>query len=338
MMQGAIFTAPRASMPRILITRKLPSIAVELLTGAGFEVTVGETERLLTRDELIAHAKQHDAILCTLTESIDKEFLAACGHLRIISQFGVGYDNIDIAEATRLGIPVGNTPGVLTDATADIAFALMLAVSRKMFHLHKSIINGQWTHFQPTKDLGIELKGKTLGVFGLGRIGIEMAKRCQGAFGMKLIYHNRNRNTDAETSLGAAYVSFNELLAQSDVLSVHSVLSADTRGIFNGSTFRKMKPTSIFLNTARGGIHNEAELTEALQSKTIWGAGLDVTNPEPMAKDNPLLSMENVAVLPHVGSGTTEARTEMARLAAMNIVGLFLDKKIPNQVNKVAVR
>jgi glyoxylate reductase len=324
-------------MPRILVTRKLPSIAVDLITKAGLTVTIGETDRLLTRAELIAQAKQHDAILCTLTESIDKEFLAACGHLKIISQFGVGYDNIDIADATRLGIPVGNTPGVLTDATADIAFALMLAVSRKMFHLHKSIINGQWTHFQPTKDLGIELKGKTLGVFGLGRIGVEMAKRCQGAFSMKVIYHNRNRNTEAETTLGAEYVTLDDLLAQSDVLSVHSVLSSDTRGMFNESVFKKMKPTSIFINTARGGIHNETDLLEALKSKHIWGAGLDVTNPEPMAKDNPLLSMENVAVLPHVGSGTTEARTEMARLAAMNIVGFFLDKRIPNQVNKVGV-
>jgi glyoxylate reductase len=320
---------------KILVTRKLPPIAVDLLTKAGFIVTVGEADGLMTRDELISQAKQHDAILCTLTEKIDKDFLAACSHLKIISQFGVGYDNIDIAEATRLGIPVGNTPGVLTDATADIAFALMLAVSRKMFHLHKSIIKGEWTYFQPSKDLGFELKGKTLGVFGLGRIGIEMAKRCRGAFQMKVIYHNRKPNPEAGNSLGATHVSFNELLSQSDVLSVHSVLSADTRGIFNKATFEKMKPTSIFINTARGGIHNEEDLVRALRSKKIWGAGLDVTNPEPMSKDNPLLSLDNVAILPHVGSGTIEARSGMARLAAENIVEFFLTERIPHQVNKV---
>jgi glyoxylate reductase len=323
---------------RILITRKLPAIAVELLTKAGLHVTVGERDGLMSREELIAQAKQHDAILCTLTEKIDKDFLASCGHLKIISQFGVGYDNIDVPEATRLGIPVGNTPGVLTDATADLAFALMLAVSRKMFHLHKSIIRGEWTYFQPSKDLGIELKGKTLGVYGLGRIGIEMAKRCQGAFAMKVIYHNRKRNLEAEKELDADYVSFDKLLADSDILSVHSVLSTETRGVFGKDAFEKMKPSSIFLNTARGGIHKEEDLLDALRSKKIWGAGLDVTNPEPMVKDNPLLSMDNVAVLPHVGSGTVQARTEMARLAATNIVEFFLNKRIPHHVNREVVR
>jgi glyoxylate reductase len=322
-------------MPRILVTRKLPAIAVDLLTKAGFTVTVGEGDRLMTRDELLSQAKQHDAIICTLTEKIDKEFLAACSHLRIISQFGVGYDNIDVTEATRLGIPVSNTPGVLTNATADIAFALMLAVSRKMFHLHKSIIRGDWTYFQPSKDLGFELKGKTLGVFGLGRIGIEMAKRCRGAFQMNVIYHNRKQSPEADKDLAASLVSFNDLLSKSDVLSVHSVLSPDTRGIFNYAAFEKMKPSSIFINTARGGIHNEVDLVEALRTKKIWGAGLDVTNPEPMSKDNALLSMDNVAILPHVGSGTIEARSGMARLAAENIVEFFLRKRIPYQVNNV---
>jgi glyoxylate reductase len=319
------------TMFKVLVTRKLPPIASDLLTAAGFQVTVGEKDRLMTRDELISAAKQHDAILCTLTEKIDKEFLAACSHLKIISQFGVGYDNIDIAEATRHGIPVSNTPGVLTDATADIAFALMMAVSRKMFHLHKSILRGAWTYFQPTKDLGVELKGKTLGIFGLGRIGLEMARRCRGAFNMNVIYHNRNRSAQA-ANVGAQYVSFEDLLAQSDVLSVHAVLSAETRGIFDKAAFNKMKPTSIFINTARGGLHNEDALIDALRAGKVWGAGLDVTNPEPMDKDNPLLSMENVAVLPHVGSGTTEARTEMARLAATNIVERLSNRKVPHQV------
>jgi glyoxylate reductase len=318
---------------RILVTRRFPDIAVQLLRDAGLDVTEWPEERLMTEAELITAAKNHQAILCTLTEKIDRNFLQQCSHLRIISQFGVGYDNINVSEATRLKIPVGNTPGVLTDATADLAFTLMLSVARKTFHLHKSIAKGEWKYFQPTANLGLELKGKTLGIFGMGRIGAEMALRCKGAYGMKVIYHNRNRSTRNEELTGARYVSFGELLAASDVISVHSVLNDETREIFNKAAFQQMKPSSIFINTARGGIHNELDLTEALRTKKIWGAGLDVTNPEPMLAGNPLLSMENVAVLPHVGSGTVEARTEMARLAAMNIVEFFRTGQVPHIVN-----
>jgi glyoxylate reductase len=321
------------STPRILVTRLFPPIAVRLLREAGLDVTEWTKDTLLTPGELIQQSKQSSAILCTLTDKIDKEFLTNCGHLQLISQFGVGYDNIDIAETTRLGIPVGNTPGVLTDATADLAFTLMLTVARKVLHVHKSILKGNWNYFQPTKDLGLELKGKTLGIFGLGRIGIEMARRCKGAYGMSMIYHNRKPSLVAEKETGAQWVSFEDLLSKSDILSVHSILSDETRGIFNKSAFSKMKPSAIFVNTARGGIHNEIDLLEALNSKKIWGAGLDVTNPEPMLPDNALLNMENVAVLPHVGSGTVEARTEMARLAAMNIVEFYRSGKMLHCVN-----
>ena len=319
--------------PRILVTRIFPPIAVRLLREAGLAVTAWTHDTLLTPEEFISLAKQHNAVLCTLTDKVDKAFLEQCGHLQIISQFGVGFDNINITEATRLGIPVGNTPGVLTDATADLAFTLMLSVARKTFHLHKSILRGEWKYFQPNNDLGLELKGRTLGIFGMGRIGIEMALRCKGAYGMKVIYHSRNRHPESEKITGATYVSFDELLAGSDVLSVHSVLSPETREIFDKTAFKKMKSTAIFINTARGGIHNEIDLADALRSKRIWGAGLDVTNPEPMLPDNPLLSMEHVAVLPHVASGTVEARTEMAGLAAMNIVEFYQSGKVPHCVN-----
>jgi glyoxylate reductase len=208
-----------------------------------------------------------------------------------------------------------------------------MAVSRKMFYLHKSIIKGEWKHFQPKKDLGIELKNKILGIFGLGRIGIEMAKRCKGAYNMNVIYHNRNRNTKAEEQLNAKWASFDDLLQQSDVLSVHSVFSPETKGIFNKDTFGKMKKSAIFINTSRGGVHNEADLIEALKNGTIWGAGLDVTNPEPMLPDNPLLSMPNAAVLPHIGSGTEEARNAMSRLAAENIIAFYKNNKMPNILN-----
>jgi len=323
---------------RVLVTRRFPDIAARLLKEAKLDVTEWQEERLMTVAELVTGARKHNAVLCTLTERIDKEFLQQCRHLQIISQFGVGYDNINVAEATALGIPVGNTPGVLTDATADLAFTLMLSVARKTFHLHKSILKGEWKYFQPTRDLGLELKGKTLGIFGMGRIGVEMALRCKGAYGMNVVYHNAKRNEANEALTGARYVTFAELLTTSDVISVHSVLNSETRGIFNKAAFYWMKPTAIFINTARGAIHNESDLTEALRSKKIWGAGLDVTNPEPMLPGNPLLSMENVAVLPHVGSGTLEARTEMARLAATNVIEFYRSGKVPHCVNPEVLR
>jgi glyoxylate reductase len=316
----------------------LPDTGIDMLRKENFNVTTWDNDTPIPQDILIKNAKQCNALLCTLTAKIDAYFLNECSHLEIISEFGVGYDNINIAEATRLGIPVSNTPGVLTDATADIAFGLMIAASRKMFFMHKKIGKDEWKHFTPKSNLGRELKHKTLGVFGLGRIGTEMAKRCKGAYKMNIIYHNRKPNTEAEKLLDAKYVSFDELLAQSDVLSVHSVSSEATKGIFNKAAFDKMKPVSIFINTSRGAVHNEEDLIQALNEGKIWGAGLDVTNPEPMHKDNPLLSMENVAVLPHIGSATIEARNGMSKLAAENIIEFYKHNRIPHLVNPKAIK
>jgi glyoxylate reductase len=283
--------------------------------------------------DLIEEGKKANALITITTDPITGNFLNECRHLDIISQFGAGVDNINIAEATRLGIPVGNAPGAMSDATADTAFGLMIAVSRKMFYMHKTIEKGEWTHFRPKANLGVELKNKTLGIFGLGRIGMEMARRCKGAYNMKIIYCNRNRNAEAEKVLQAKFLSFEELLQQSDVLSAHCALNEETKGIFNKDAFKKMKPSSIFINTARGGILVEQDLIETLNAGNIWGAGLDVTNPEPMKPDNPLLSMANVAILPHIGSATVEARNEMSRLAAVNIIEFYKHNRIPNMVN-----
>lgn len=320
-------------MNRILITRQLPEVAENMLQAAGMEVTVWRQDRDMTPPELFREASKHDGVITIGANPVNKDFFDACPNIQIISQFAVGYDNIDVAEATRRGIPIGNTPNAVTNATADIAFMLMLAVSRKSFWLHKEIIKGNWKQFEPVKNLGIELRGKTLGIFGMGRIGIEMAKRCIGAFDMKVIYHNRNRNEIAEKQTNAAWVSFEDLLKKSDVLSVHALLSEETRGRFNTEAFYKMKESSIFINTSRGGLHDEPALIEALQSKKIWGAGLDVTNPEPMLPDNPLLEMENVAIVPHIGSGTIETRTEMAATAATNIIAYFKHRQVPYCVN-----
>ena len=318
---------------KVLVSLNIPEVGIEMLRKANMEVDVWQDDTPMTQTRLIEKSGKNDALLCTTMDRIDAFFLEKSRHLKIISIYAAGYDNIDVEAATRMGIPVGNSPNAMVDATADIAFALMLAVARKMFFLHKTIEKGEWDHFKPRSNLGVELKKKTLGIFGLGTIGFEMANRCRGAYGMDVIYFNRNRNSEAEQKLKARKVSFEDLLKISDVLSVHSILTPETTGIFDRSAFAQMKQSSIFINTARGAIHNEKDLMDALINNKIWGAGLDVTNPEPMEASNPLLSMENVAITPHIGSATKQARDEMSRLAAQNIIHFFQKKGIPHLVN-----
>ncbi|ANH83233.1 D-glycerate dehydrogenase [Niabella ginsenosidivorans] len=315
----------------VFVTKQIPEIGIKLLKEAGIAVTVADQS--LNQEALIREVQGYDALLSAGFVKADAHFLEGCRHLKVLSLFSVGYDNVDIDAATRLGIPVGNTPGVLSRATSDIAFLLMLAVARKAFYNYRKILDSKWKEFEPIADLGIELYGKTLGVFGLGKIGLEMAKKCRAAFDMKVIYHNRRPQEEAEKELGAQYVSFDELLTRSDVLSVHANLSPETKNIFNKTAFSKMKPNAVFINTARGGLHNEADLKEALDHKIIWGAGLDVTNPEPMAPDNPLLKMPSVCVLPHIGSATAETRDQMAVLAAKNVIAGLNGDRLPTIVN-----
>ena len=318
---------------KILVTRNIPSIGIEMLRKEGFPVTSWSLERPMTDQELIAESKKHHVILCVSADNIGTDFINACPHLEMISQFAVGYDNIDVPLATKSGIPIGYAPGAMNEATADIAFGLMIAVARKFVYMHKGILKGEWTYFKPNANLGMEFNNKTIGIFGLGRIGLAMARRCKGAYNMNIIYCNRSVNDEAEKLFNAKRVSFDELLRQSDVISVHSVLSKETKEIFNKDAFSKMKSTSIFINTARGGVHNEHDLIQALTKGTIWGAGLDVTNPEPIRLDNPLLEMENVCILPHIGSATIEARNAMSRMAAENIISYYKNNTVPNIVN-----
>lgn len=318
---------------KVFVTRILPDIAIEMLAAAGITTEVWTYKRNLTPAELIEKCRHCDALLSAGANTIDKTFLQACPHLKVISMYSVGYNRVDTDEATRLKIPVGNTPDVLSAATADVAFLLMLASARKAFYNYQKILNGKWNFYDPLEDIGVELFGKTLGIWGLGKIGLEMARRCTGAYKMPVIYCNRHCNMVAEKELGAIRVTFDELLHQSDVLSVHMVLNNESKGRFNKEAFAKMKPSAIFINTARGAIHNEKDLLEALQNKTIWGAGLDVTDPEPMSPENPLLHMPSVAVLPHIGSATLEARNGMAVLAANNIIAAFENRPLPHCVN-----
>lgn len=317
----------------VFITSEILESGLQVLRDAGIAYTAWTEKTVLPPEQLIAHCKNYDALLSTGANKIDGHFLHACRHLKVIALHAVGYDNVDIATATQLRIPIGNTPGVLSDATADTAFLLMLATSRRAFYMHKTIAGGAWTFFDPGADLGMELKGKTLGVYGLGKIGYEMAKRCKGAYDMKIIYHNRGTNPEAEKDVNAVKVSFDELLQQADVLSVHAALTNDTKAVFNATAFAKMKPSAIFINTARGGLHNEADLLLALQKNIIWGAGLDVTNPEPMLPGNPLLDIPTVSILPHIGSATIEARSAMSKLAAENIVAGLQGRRLPHWVN-----
>src|SRR5262245_55498753 len=229
------------SKRNIFITRGIPSIGIDLLKKEGFHVSIWPHDRPIPPNELISEAKKADAVISLYTDKLDSNLLKECSHLDIISQFAVGYDNIDIAEASRLGIVLGYTPGAMSDATADIAFGLMIAVSRKFFFMYKTILKSEWSHFRPKAHLGFELKNKTLGIFGLGKIGMEMAKRCKGAYNMKIIYTNRGSNEEAEKLLKAKKVSFEELLQESDVLSVHCSLNAETKGILNWNAFCKIK-------------------------------------------------------------------------------------------------
>ncbi|MFB9079089.1 2-hydroxyacid dehydrogenase [Flavobacterium procerum] len=318
----------------VFINKNIPEAGIKLLQEKGINLTVNPTESVLSREEFIKICQKNDALLNVGTNNLDEDFFQQCRNLKGIALFSVGFDSVNIPSANSRKIPVGNTPDVLSRATSDVAFLLMQSVARKSFFNHKRILNDQWGSFDPLANLGQELYGKTLGIFGLGRIGFEMAQKCKVAFGMNIIYHNRSRKEDAEKELDAKFVDFETLLAESDVLSVHANYTAENNKLFNKNTFAKMKPNSIFINTARGKFQNEEDLFEALTNNIIWGAGLDVTNPEPMKYDNPLLCLPNCCILPHIGSATYEARNGMAVCAAQNIIALFENKKMPYCVNE----
>jgi glyoxylate reductase len=318
---------------KVFISRKIPEAGLQFLRNAGIDIFEWTVKRDLSPEELIEHCQKVDAFLSAGGSRINRAFLESVKHLKVISLHSVGYDNVDIAAATSLKIPIGNTPGVLSNATADIALLLMLASSRKAMFMHNTIQQGGWGFFEPIANLGIDIRGKTLGIFGLGKIGFELARRASAAMDMKIIYHNRGRHPEAERELEARWVSFDDLLGNSDVLSVHTALTPETRGRFNKEIFARMKRTSIFINAARGAIHNEEDLTDALKNGIIWGAGLDVTDPEPMRPDHPLLFMPNVCVLPHIGSATEETRAAMSLIAAKNIVAGLRGERLPFVVN-----
>jgi glyoxylate reductase len=315
---GRVRDDPRVS--RVLITRPLPGAPEELLREAGHEVTVREGEMPPDGDELRALAQEiePEGLLCLLTERVDAELLDACPSIRAVSNMAVGTDNIDLAECERRGIPVGNTPGVLTEATADLAFALILACARKLLAAEQSVRAGKWKTWEPGGWLGADLDGATLLIVGPGQIGSAVARRAEG-FGMQV----RSAGRDDELI---------PLLAAADFVSLHCPLTDATRGLIGAPELDAMKPTAYLVNTARGEIVQQDALRAALDSGAIAGAGLDVTTPEPLPADDPLLGAPNLTVVPHIGSASVRTRTAMARLAAENLVAALAGEPMPNPV------
>lgn len=318
---------------KVFINKRIPETGINMLQEEGLQVILPENENL-TYEDWLKYCQNADVILNVGGDfKYDKVFFDACPNIKAIALYSVGFDHVDIKEANQRNIPIGNTPDVLSRATSDVAFLLMQSVARRASYNFQKVKDGNWDTFDPLHALGQELYGKTLGIFGLGRIGFQMAEKCKKAFDMEIIYHNRHHNEEAERELGATYVSFDELVRNSDVLSVHANFTPEHKDLFNQSVFEKMNPDAIFINTARGGFHQEQDLYSALYEGKIWGAGLDVTNPEPMSADNPILKLSNVCVLPHIGSATIDARNGMARLAAGNLIAFSKGEEMPNCAN-----
>lgn len=318
---------------KVFLNQALPEAGMELLRNAPLEIVLPEQEAL-SRADWINYCQQADVVVGLAAKGFDAAFFEQCPKVKAIALFSVGYDQVDIAAATQRNIPVSNTPDVLTRATSDVAFLLMQSVARLAAFNFERVKTGNWPQqFNPTAHLGQELYGKTLGIFGLGRIGFEMARKCKAAFDMKIIYHNRSPKPELEGELDAGYVTFDALLEQSDVLSLHANYTEASKDLFGADVFRKMKRNAILINTARGGFVHEADLYRALIEKEIWGAGLDVCSPEPMQQDNPLPGLPNVCVLPHIGSATVAAREGMARLVAENVIAFAKGKPMPTVVN-----
>jgi len=282
---------------------------------------------------LLEKVKDADGLLSLLSDRVDTTLMDAAPKLKVISNLAVGYDNIDITEATKRGIQVGNTPGVLTETTADIAFVLLMAAARRVVEADRHVRKGQWKTWGPMILLGQDIHHATLGIIGLGRIGIEIAKRARG-FNMNVLYHDVVRNEEAERQLGVKYISgLNELLSTSDFISVHVPLLPGTHHLIGASEFALMKPTAVFINTSRGSVVDQKALYEALRSGKIFAAGIDVTEVEPISTDDPLLTLENVVITPHIASASVHTRKNMAMMAVENLLAGLRGEVLPNCVN-----
>ena len=307
------------SKPKVFITRVIPEVGLEKV-HAFCDAEVWPEPLPPPADVFKQKVATCDGLLSLLTERIDGAVMDAASRLKVISNYAVGYNNIDVPAATQRGIAVGNTPGVLTDATADMAFTLLIAAARRLVESNRYALQGKWKTWEPLGFIGQDLAGATLGIVGMGRIGFSLAKKCHRGWDMPVLYHDPHRHEQAERELAAEQVSLDRLLRESDFISVHTDLNDTTRGMFNAAAFAKMKPTAVFVNTARGPLVVEGDLLDALRSERIFAAGLDVTDPEPPAADNPLLTLPNCVIAPHIASATVSSRTQMAEIAADNLI------------------
>lgn len=324
------------SKPRVFVTRIIPDRGLQKVL-AQTDATVWQEELPPPRATLLEWASQADGMLTLLTDRIDAELMDAAPKLKVVANFAVGFDNFDVPAATQRGVLMTNTPGVLTDTTADLAFTLLMACARRIAEGRDYAKNGHWRTWGPMLLMGQDIHGATLGVAGIGRIGLAVARRAAG-FGMRILYHDAFRSEVAEKELGAIPVSKAELLAQSDFVSLHVPLTPETRHYIDAAALRQMKPNAILINTARGPVVDTMALYDALKTGEIFAAGLDVTDPEPLPADHPLYTLDNALIVPHIASASFETRSQMAEMAADNLLAGLAGQLPPNCLNPDALK
>ena len=322
--------------PKVYVTRMIAQKALDMIAQVA-EMKVWSGELPPPRESLLEEVRDVDGLLTLLTDKIDASVMQAAPRLKVISNLAVGYDNIDVAEATKRGIVVGNTPGVLTETTADFAFALLMAAARRVAEADAFTKKGQWKTWGPMLLLGQDIHHTTLGIIGLGRIGVELAQRARG-FNMKVLYYDEiRRSEEEEKQLGVEYIpELSTLLSQSDFISLHVSLTPKTRHLLGAAQFALMKPTAILINNSRGPVVDQKALYEALKSRQIFAAAIDVTEVEPIPLEDPLLTLDNIIITPHIASASIATRTKMATLAAANLIAGLRGQIPPHCVNPEA--
>ncbi len=317
---------------KVFVTRNIPQTGLDMLKAAHIDVEVSPLDRPLTREELIEHVKGVDGILSQLVDKVDGEVMDAAGpQLKVVSNYAVGYDNLKLDEAAKRNILITNTPDVLTDAVADHAFALMISAARRVVESDRFSRAGKYTGWQPFLLLGQDVFGKTLGVVGMGRIGGALAKRAAKGFGMKVLYHDQKPNAELDAEIGSQNVSMEELIKNSDFISIHVPLLPETKHLFSTPQFEMMKKTAVLVNTSRGPVVDEEALFKALKNNDIFAAGIDVWENEPKLTPG-LTDLENIVLTPHTASATVEARENMSRVAAQNMIAALKGETPPNLV------
>ncbi|MCI0379317.1 MAG: D-glycerate dehydrogenase [Gemmataceae bacterium] len=321
-----------AQRPKVFVTRVLPDAGLQLIEEM-CDADVWRDALPPPADVLRQKIADREGLVALLTDKIDDALLGQAPKLKVISNFAVGFNNIDVPACTERGVCVGNTPGVLTDATADMAFCLLIAAARRVVEGHQYTLAGKWKTWEPLGHLGQDLMGRTLGIVGMGRIGYALAKRCRGGWDMRILYSDVFSNEKSEMTIGARRVDLDTLLKESDFLSLHADLNDKTRGMIGAAQLQKMKKTAVLINTARGPLIDQKALAAALRDGTIFAAGLDVTDPEPPDKDDPLLRLPNVILAPHIASATVRTRDNMAMICAQNLLAGLRGDKLPAWVN-----